>query len=309
MAGWPFPFIAWYFTSNGTFEMPNKTWRLKAFFFLAFLDAGNTALGSVGLAGMSAAAYQIIRGACLIFTMGLSLMLTKKKFNIWHYVGVGLMFLAVVITAVTEDNKGSDSKATLSQTIVNTTCTIFSSLFVSLLSVMTQKLFTDENSKGSFNFVCQIQSWQSLFSFMMTLPMLLIVGEWRDWGAAVDSISEQGNMTLFVFLSLGMFISRPLMLFSNIACTSLSSATYVRALGGPKKLFIIIASYLLFSQRPPTPTLIATVFMTISLGIYVYGGVKLQREKRAAGINPAEVTVVTAGGVVEDTTQTTTMKA
>lgn len=280
MMSFPLPVIAWLITTGGKFQIPNFRSRMLNFLLLAFLDAANTGFGSVGLDIMSAASYSICRGACLVFTMILSLLLTKKKFNKWHYSGVFLMCLAVLVTALASDDTGREHQATVSQTVWATTACLMSSFFVALLSVLTQKLFADENTKFDLEFICQLQAFQSMFSFFMTLPILFMFDEWREWPSMLEGIRSSGHMLNFVWLTIGMFISRPLMLFSNIGATSLSSATYVRCLGGPRRLFIIVVAWLVQNQIPNNSILFAALAMTLSLAVYVYGGVILKRAKK-----------------------------
>jgi hypothetical protein len=152
------------------------------------------------------------------------------------------------------------------------------SVFVSILSVLTQKLFASEQSKGDLTFICQINTCQSFLSTLIVLPCFLV----KEFGSLADlypQLVANDKATMFWSLLLAMWVASPMMLFTNIGLTSFSSATFSRSLGGPKLVVCVALGHWIFGDPLNGYTIGAAVLLFVSLGIYIYGGYRLQESK------------------------------
>eukprot|EP00474_Spongospora_subterranea_P009639 CRZ10097.1 hypothetical protein [Spongospora subterranea] len=280
----PFGFVIWLIIARGKIEVPSWA-RWRSYAVLAFFNAADILFGSFALNILPAAQYAILRGSSLIFVVILSKVMTRKQFNIWQYTAVGLMSVAVVLMTIT-DTTDPEKRRELLDLSGNKVWGIFAaitgSVFVSLLSVATQKLFAADQSKGDLQFVCQINCCQSFLATVMLLPIAFFTEEFHSLSTNLATISAAGFMPKMLWLLAGMSISAPIMLFANIGLTSVTSATFARSLGGPRRIVIIVMSWLLFNQEINVLTAIAALFMTLSLGIYIYGGHRLQQSKQSS---------------------------
>ncbi|CEO98980.1 Sugar phosphate transporter domain-containing protein [Plasmodiophora brassicae] len=282
----PVSLVIWIIINRGRPEMPSKImWKRCA--FLGLLDAIGISLGSYALSTLPAIVYTILGGSSLIFVVLISLVSTTKSFHIVQYAGVVLMTIAVTVVGLSGTSQ-STSIGTNEQALGVVACLV-SSVSISLLCVLTQKMFAVEQAKGDLQFAWQLNICQSMFATLYILPLACFSAEFSELPRAFEAIREAGNMPTFVTVCILIVMAAPAQRFCNVAVTSFSSATLARSLTGPRRVVIMVVSFKLFGEEITRWKVIAAALMLVSLGIYMYGGYIVQRSKSNSGGQPSPV--------------------
>ena len=207
----------------------------------------------------------------------LSLVLRRKALTpiqVQPQLKLYLRFSCVLVSRAVHDTQNSDSKSHYSQHHV----TLGGSICVGLLGVVGYSMFVNQNVKGDFVMICEQNAMQSTLMFILLLP-ILASNEAAGWLEVFADVSESGRTSTMVAYSLGLFFARPLTLFSCIGVMAFASASLVGTLGGPRRLLVIILAFIIFNESASAPKLVSVACLCVALGIYAYGGHRLQLEK------------------------------
>lgn len=224
MASFPIPVLMWLFLSKERRLPPLP--RMRAYLFLAILDAFNTALGMVtrtvaiftnqatnylhvqiGLTALPAATFTIIKGSSIVFVVILSKIFTQKRFNRFHYIGVLLMTVGVAWMSLSATKKANKS-GSVADTIASVTCCLGSAFFMAMLGVAQQVLLGEEKKKGGLDVVLQFNAFHSTLCFVALLPFIFWSEEYLQWPFYFESIRSSGHLSLFVGISVAFVFIR-----------------------------------------------------------------------------------------------------
>jgi drug/metabolite transporter (DMT)-like permease len=220
-------------------------------------------------------------------------MFTNKKFNLWQckwlyctivavlnlVSDLSVTMMAVALGLVGFNPTSVHKNVSTADHVYGLFCATAGAIFVSILSVMTQKLFATEQSKGNLTFVCEINTCQTFLATLLILPVACFSKEFRDLPGQIEVIRAAGKLPTMIGLLAGMAIASPFMLFTNIGLTSFSSATYARSLGGPKRLACVLLGWAIFHEEITVYHIVAAILLFLALGVYIYGGHLLQESK------------------------------
>ncbi|CEP03451.1 Sugar phosphate transporter domain-containing protein [Plasmodiophora brassicae] len=274
---------------RGRVTIDNWRYRVKVYALMGLLDCVSGVSGSIGLNILPASIFTLLGSTAIVFSIILSRVFTNKKFTLWHYAAVVLTVSSVVFLFASMDDTTRNPRdvvispdAILEQPVsqvVAFLCCLMSAFLIALIGVLNYVFFKHEQVKYDLAIILENNAIQSTFVFAFLLPVVLSSKEFSLWGTVYKRIQLNGQTPLFTGVCVGIFLSRPLTLFSSVATTAFSSAVLTRALGGPRRLVVMVMSALIFGDPMPALKLLSAAFMFFSTLIYVVGGYKLQKQE------------------------------
>ena len=281
-SSWPLSMLFWFATAfykGKKIRVDNWRYRLKMYGAMAFVDAINSILGSMGLNYLPSGIYTILKSTSMIFAVVFARTMTRKEFNKFHYIGASILVVGTAVITTSTKSMSWDENGGFNMTAFYGMCgCISSAMCIAFLGVLTYKFFVHEKVKGDILVVAENNAFQAFFMWIFLLP-LLGSQEAASWSSTLQQIKDHGSSSLFVSLSVGMLICRPITEFSGIAVTAFTSNVLTRALGGPRRLLVILGGYFIFHEPMAPATIVAVVCMLTALSVYVYGGYRLKVDK------------------------------
>lgn len=270
---------------RGTIAITNWQYRMKMYVAMAAVDAFNSVVGAIGLNVLPPAVYTILKSSSIIFAVLFSRAFTTKRLNRFHYLGAAILCISVTIITCSTNQVTLGSSDRFDFHMFKGICgALLSAISVAFLGVLTYAFFVKEKCKGDIVVVAENNAFQAFFMWIFLLP-LLATSEAASWKSTLAAIEDNGTMSTFFVLSILMLLCRPIAEFGGIAVTNFSSNVLTRALGGVRRIFVLIGAVYIFHEAMPLPKILSAVFMNVALVVYVYGGYRLMLDKRTEDID------------------------
>ncbi|XXQ36582.1 Sugar phosphate transporter domain-containing protein [Plasmodiophora brassicae] len=123
--------------------------------------------------------------------------------------------------------------------------------------------------------VLETNAIQSFLVFVIVVPVTIAYAPGEAWPSMYSRIQLAGRFAPFFAIVVGMFLARPLALFSTCSLTAIASGILPRLLGGPRRVIVILVSVL--SGLPDELSFgnqVSAMLMLVSLGLHLYASLR-----------------------------------
>jgi len=219
--------------------------RFNPLIFLppALLDMTGTSVMYVGLNMTYASSFQMLRGSVIIFTGLLSLVFLRRKFYVYHWLGMLLIIVGLAVVGVA-DIITMDSTA-------DTTSIITGDILIVLSQVVSSVQFVvEEKYIGKYNVPPLLAvGFEGLFGFtalsLLLIPMYYIYVPARFSSCpenrledALDGFTQMGHNWQIILATFGNVVSIAFFNFAGISVTKELSATTRMVLDSVRTLVV-----------------------------------------------------------------------
>ena len=169
--------------SGVDYALPCGRW---VFFIPSLLDFTSSTLGFIGLTLTYASVYGMLRGSTIIFTGVLSRIFLKRKFQLFHWLGMLLVVCGLVLvglSSVIEKKTGAEENAASNPLLGNT-------LIVGAQLIVGIHVTFEEHVIGKYQIQpFEMVGWEGMFGLGFAS---LALGAFQFWGGKPDDVLEAG---------------------------------------------------------------------------------------------------------------------
>lgn len=159
---------------GGTLEATKKkAWRPIHLLFPAACDALATIVDSLGLIYTHVSVHQMLKGFILIFTFLISLIVLKKKYKVYHYVAVIIIFVGLI--QVGRSNIQFKEEISAPNPLLGNILVIIAQLLLSLMFVYEEYILKDYEIE-----ILDIVGWEGLWGVLINGVFLMFSFNFPD---------------------------------------------------------------------------------------------------------------------------------
>eukprot|EP00122_Pirum_gemmata_P019941 Pgem_evm1s18654 len=284
LSSFPIFIIAWMYQSHKTnrafFKIKNPRIRMRYYVFGAFLEAVNQITSALSLTSLDIAYYSILKVSSMILTVILFRIFTSKNFNYYHYLGVVIILLSVVMLALPVNN-ATVGDSTSSQFQTGIICGVVAAIAVAFQGLNMQFFITKEKTKRNFYDTIENITVTTVMAFILVAPLAIGI-EHNTWSQLPHIVHQSGKTVAFSLSLAAIIIAYPVTVFTLFMVGSFSSAMFTKILGILRRVAVIFLGAWIYSESLANWNLqVSIVLSFLGSFSYIFGGWKEQRRKKA----------------------------
>ena len=226
---WQLPLLFWLgylYKYNLPVKVENCRDRLQSYAAIAFVEAINISMSSLGLAYLSAGLYAILESSSIFFSVVLTRILTKKRIHGAQYVAATFMMGAVLLQTLASSSFRNESNVEPSQVVAGIIAATLAAFLQAINGVLVYRMFMREsnNSSSETHILLEMNCFVTMFMAVFSLiPVFVISSEYTTWPSMYAEIHENGRTSTLVILSIAVWLMGTLLGLTFIGVSSISS--------------------------------------------------------------------------------------